>query len=124
MRRRSKYGVDLSEEGKIRRTYKGITFRSQAERRYAEILELRVRAGEITSWQYEPLRVPVVVNGDKIWTYVPDFFITLPDGRTEVHEVKGFRGMANWPLKEKLLRATWLRENPHLTYRVITPEDQ
>lgn len=115
---RSKFNVDLSPEGKARRTYKGITFRSDRELSHARQLELEKRTGTVADWSYEPYRVPLVVNGVKIGTYTPDFVVTLPSGSIEVHEVKG-RETAEWRLKYKLIQATWLKENPSLVFKVI-----
>lgn len=64
--------------------YKGIYFRSGWEISYAKHLDLLVMAGEIKSWRFEPERF--------LWqggSYLPDFEVTLPNGKVEYHEVKG-----------------------------------
>ena len=60
-------------------------YRSSWERRFAELLEFRRTAGEIKSWQYEPitLKLPGGVR------YTPDFLITDLDDWLSIVEVKG-----------------------------------
>jgi len=55
------------------------------EKLYATWLEARKRNGEIHDWMYE--RVTLKLGNDCRLT--PDFFVTLPNGEVEVHEVKG-----------------------------------
>lgn len=59
--------------------------RNKWERLYAQELDLRKAAGEITAWVYEGVRLRIA-NG--AW-YKPDFLVVLPDGLIELHEVKG-----------------------------------
>lgn len=56
------------------------------EERYAAHLELRRRVGEIEWFKFEGLKLRLA----KDTFYTPDFFVMLPDGTLEVHEVKGF----------------------------------
>jgi hypothetical protein len=87
--RRSKYGVDTSELGKIRRTYKGQLYASRAELQYAMRLDLLQRAGKIECW-YRPEPLDLVVNLQVVGRYRPDF--AVKNGRLEYHEIKGHRG--------------------------------
>lgn len=56
------------------------------ERRYSEVLEARLQAGEILWWTYEGLKFKLAKNTH----YIPDFNIMLADGIMECHETKGF----------------------------------
>lgn len=88
--------------------YRGMRFQSAREASYALMLDLRVRAHDIKSWQRQ-VKFPLRVNGTLIAHYVIDFEITNNDGSLEYVEVKGF-----WTpdaiLKWKLFGALY----PHL----------
>lgn len=56
------------------------------ETRYAERLLGMQAAGEIVGCDFEAMKFNL---GFRCW-YCPDFVVTLPDGRIECHEVKGF----------------------------------
>jgi hypothetical protein len=56
------------------------------EARYAERLRGTQAAGEIVAFDFEAMKFNL---GFRCW-YCPDFVVTLPDGRIECHEVKGF----------------------------------
>lgn len=101
MRRRSKYGIDLSRVGRLKRTYDGILYASQAEARYAAKLDLLRRAGKIRHWSRQA-RYEI---GPHI-CLVADFVVFPNAGGVEVHEVKGMR-LATWKIKEKLFRAKY-----------------
>lgn len=81
----------------------GITYDSKAEAKYAEILEWRKRAGEITKIERQ-VRIPLIVNGTLICTYVADFLVTLKDGRRQYHECKGYMTRDS-AIKVKLFKA-------------------
>ncbi len=55
------------------------------EKRYAEHLEIRKRAGEIADWRFEEIKLKLA----KLCSLTPDFFVLLTDGTIEAHEVKG-----------------------------------
>lgn len=113
---------------------RGIMFRSKAERDHALWLEAERRAGRIKKWEYEKsyeLTASDPYPGDSlspaqnvgsptiklIGRHKPDFTVTLPDGRTEVHEVKGGNATKTeaWGLRKKLFEANY----PHIRYRVF-----
>lgn len=99
------------------RTWSGITFRSKAERRYAERLQLLTRAEwsqRVASWRYEPESFKLVCGGEAVATYKPDFLVEYADGRTEYHEVKG-QMLAVAALKLKMFAACY----PQHVLRVI-----
>jgi hypothetical protein len=58
---------------------------NKSEEAYANILELRKKAGEIIRWAFEPIKFRLA---DRTY-YTPDFMVTLED-RIEFHEIKGF----------------------------------
>ncbi len=59
---------------------------NKTEAKYADVLELRLRAGEIIWYKFEGLKFRLAVNT----TYSPDFVLMLANGEIEIHEVKGF----------------------------------
>ena len=54
------------------------------ERQYADLLQLRKRAGEIVDYRYEAIKLKLAPNT----FYTPDFVVTFED-RIELHETKG-----------------------------------
>jgi hypothetical protein len=59
---------------------------NKGERAYADMLELRKRAGEVAWYRYEGVKLRLA---DKTF-YTPDFAVMLADGTIELHEVKGY----------------------------------
>lgn len=81
-------------------------YRSKYEVQFAEQLELRQRAGEITWWDYEPLTFRL---GERC-SYTPDFVAIGRDGHITVFEVKGWaRDDAMAKLKTAASRYWWLQ---------------
>lgn len=58
---------------------------NKTETRYAAILEARKRADEIVEYRFGA--VTLLLADDT--RYTPDFFVEMPDGYIECHEVKG-----------------------------------
>lgn len=89
--------------GAVKQTFNGRSYHSKKEAAYAQELELRRLAGEITEIipQY-PLRI--YVNGKKICNYFIDFKVIHADESVELIEVKGFETDV-WRLKWKLTEA-------------------
>lgn len=58
---------------------------NKTEAAYGQHLELRKRAGEITWYKFEGLKLRLADNT----FYSPDFFVMLSSGELEAHEVKG-----------------------------------
>ena len=56
-----------------------------AEARYAGVLELRRKAGEVFQWGFETVKLRLAEGA---W-YTPDFFVEMEDGSLEIHEFKG-----------------------------------
>lgn len=58
------------------------------ERKYAEVLDLRKRVGDVIDWRFEAMKLKL--GRDWTTTYTPDFAVVLEDGTLELHECKGF----------------------------------
>lgn len=58
---------------------------NKTEQRWADHLDWLVYCGKARSYVFEGLKFRLA---DKTW-YTPDFLVVLPDGRLELHEVKG-----------------------------------
>ncbi len=56
------------------------------ERRYAQLLDLRQKAGEVIWWKYEGMTLKLADDT----RYTPDFALMLRSGAIECHEIKGF----------------------------------
>lgn len=61
-------------------------YASKWEELYAQHLAAQALAGEIADWKYEPLKILLAPQT----TYTPDFMVIMPDGKIEMHEVKGY----------------------------------
>ena len=85
--------------------YNGIIYHSQLEARYAAELDMRIRAGDIVSWERQ-VRLDLKVNGVHICNYYIDFIAHKKDGSREFVEVKGFE-LPLWQMKWKILEATF-----------------
>jgi hypothetical protein len=58
---------------------------NKTEAAYRRILGFQMIAGHITSIKHEAIKLRLADNT----TYTPDFEVVLPDGKIELHEVKG-----------------------------------
>jgi len=92
---RKRYGKDL--------------YASIKEADYAARLDLLKKAADpserVLRWERQ-VRVPLVVAGKLIANWYCDFEVRFADGRTELHEVKGF-DTETWRLKRKLFEALY-----------------
>ncbi len=76
MRARARHtGRAPHQPGKMNRT----------EAAYAQTLNMRIKAGEVTHWEFEAIKFRLA---DKCF-YTPDFAVFRSDGEVEIHEVKG-----------------------------------
>lgn len=85
-------------------TIDGMTFDSTGEYvRYGE-LSLLEQAGEIKNLQRQ-VRIPCIINGTKVFTYVADFVYL--DTKTNQQTVEDFKGFETdiFKLKKKILEA-------------------
>ena len=94
--RRNKYGAK-------KQTYNGRSYDSQMEARFAQALDLRLKAGEIKAWKPQHRVELKGENGSTIGHYKVDFLVEYHDGTLELVEVKGFK-TRDWALKWKLLK--------------------
>jgi uncharacterized protein DUF1064 len=102
------------------RTYMGVVYHSKAEMLHARGLDMQKLAADpgsrVTEW-FRQVRFPLVVNGERIATYVADFKVHFANGRVELQEVKGLvTGVSR--IKSKLFRALY----PDTTLRIFRVE--
>lgn len=114
--KRSKFGVDQSTLGKVRRTLDGVVYDSAFERDYASKLAHQKKLGIILDYKRQ-VSVRLEVAGKLICTHVVDFVITTADGKDEVRECKGVQ-MPDWKIKRKLFEALF----PGTPYIVVKRE--
>ena len=105
----NKYGAKKTVFG-------GFKYDSKKEARYAQDLDLMLKAGEIKSVQRQ-VRIPLDVNGYHIANYYIDFLVTHKDDSLEYVEVKGFETEV-WRLKWKLFEALY-GSLPNITLTVV-----
>lgn len=83
----------------------GYRFASKKEaKRYLELKESQA-LGTISNLELQP-RYPLVVNGEKVGTYVADFRYTSCVGTVIVEDVKGMRTPV-YRLKKRLMKALY-----------------
>ena len=93
----------MSKYHAIKTEVDGFVFDSKREAaRYSE-LKLAEMSGDITDLELQP-KFPIVVNGEKICTYIADFRYKERDGTEIVEDCKGMK-TAVYRLKKKLMRA-------------------
>ena len=116
----SKFHVNLSEEGKLKRTYKGIQYDSELELKFfKEIVEVGLENGTIKDSQrqvkYE-LQPKCKYKDENILAikYVADYVITYADDSVIVWDVKG-QADATAKLKKKMFHYRY----PEIDYRWI-----
>jgi hypothetical protein len=92
-------------------------FDSGLERNVAIDLERQKLAGLISEIRsHFPL--DLFVNGRKICRHYVDFRVEYTDGRIELIEAKGIKGEM-YTMKRNLMEATYLHDNPEISYRVL-----
>lgn len=83
---KNKFGVAPKAE----RTFNGIVYASKLEKEHAVKLYMLAKAGKIKDLR-EQVRIPLIVEGEKICTYIADFVFTdTATGKQVIHETKGF----------------------------------
>jgi len=101
--------------------YDGFYYQSVFEASHAAELDMLKKASlpkeKVVEWKRQ-YKVPLIVNGFFIANYYIDFWVEYADGHIELHETKGCETEV-WRLKVKLLEATYLKDHPNETYRVI-----
>jgi hypothetical protein len=76
-------------------------------------LDVLKKAGSIAGWDRQ-IRWPLVVNGVRVCTIVPDFRVWTSNTEYEFRECKGY-AQPVWKLKRKLFEAL----HPDIPYVVI-----
>lgn len=104
--KRGKYGAQRTEYG-------ARIFASKREASYAQELDLRVRAGDLASWEAQ-IPFDLVVADTKVCRYIIDFKEVNKDGTIIYTEVKGW-WTPEAKLKVKLFKALF----PDLKYQVV-----
>lgn len=113
-RKRSKYGVDRSELGKLKREYNGVRYDSELEARYARVLDLLVKEGKVRGWERQiafPLFAFQSLSAGRaisavITKIVIDFKVWHMDDRLEYVECKGMETPL-YKLKKKMFDACY-----------------
>lgn len=110
VKKRSKYGVDISKSGKEKRTYKGVCYDSLTEMQFMkEFIEKKLQSGEIIKFERQVKYVLQdgfsMEDGTKILPihYVSDFDVWFSDGSFAVFDIKGQPDAVSL-LKRKLFR--------------------
>lgn len=94
----------MSKYGNVRTIVDGIRFDSKAEAKRWQQLKLLERANEITALKRQQ-HFPIVINGQKVCTYIADFtYSDLRAGRDVIEDVKGM-ATEGYRLKKKLMKA-------------------
>ena len=116
----SKFHVNLSEEGKLKRTYKGILYDSELELKFMkEVIEVGLEDGAIkdykrqVKYELQPKCKYKDVNILAI-KYVADYVLTYADNSEIVWDVKG-QADATAKLKKKMFHYKY----PEIDYRWI-----
>ena len=91
-----------------RTEYKGQMFMSKREANFACVLDTMRKAKnpseKVKDIEYQP-KYPIIINGQKICTYIGDFLVLYADGKRVLYDSKGFLTPV-YRLKKKLLKAT------------------
>ena len=80
-------------------------YHSRFEAKYAQELDLRLKAKDIAGWERQ-IKIPLEVNGYLICNYYIDFVIYHNDEIIEYVECKGF-STDLWKIKWKLFEALY-----------------
>ncbi len=83
--------------------YNGRVYHSALEASYATDLDWRKKLGEIKEITPQ-FKISIDVGDVHITNYFMDFKVELPDGRIEMHEVKGMETQL-WRIKWRLAKA-------------------
>lgn len=82
--------------GRAAKVHRRVGDMNKTEARYADQLELRLLAGEILDYKYEPEKFRLADNT----FYTPDFRVVLPDETVEYHEVKPRSGEGYFAMED------------------------
>lgn len=105
MKRFDTINIKRNKYGSKKATYGGYTYHSQLEASYAEMLDWRIKAGEVIKFERQH-KISLDINGVHIANYFIDFKVFMADGTEEYHEVKGF-ATDLWRIKWRLTQAIY-----------------
>ena len=94
-----------SKYGAKRQEYNGYYYMSKKEAKYAQELDLLIKASEIKSYEKQ-FKLSLDVNGKHICNYFVDFMVITKHDTKQLHEVKGFATEV-WRLKWLLAQAIY-----------------
>jgi len=94
--------INQHEFEHVNQTYKGFSYDSKLEARYAAKLDRDIKEGKIDLWERQVKVELFGENGSRVADYKIDFVVYHKNGLTEYVEVKGFES-ADWRLKWNLL---------------------
>ena len=120
IKKRSKFNIDNSDKGKLKRTYKDIQYASEMEMRYfRDWIEPRLESGEIIKCEKQikyPLQPAFEYQGKKFnaINYISDFDLTFSDGTFKVIDIKGMLKNED-KIKEKMFKYHY----PDITFEFI-----
>jgi len=93
--------------------YRGRKYHSIKEMEYAVNLDWKLKAGDIIEWEPQ-VKLPLIVNGVKICTYIIDFRVVDKNGKETYTEIKGAETEL-WKIKYKLAKVLY----PELDFLVV-----
>ena len=101
-----------------KKEYNGRMYHSTLEANDALWLDLLLNQKKIKEVRPQ-FKLILSVNGQRVTTHIPDFLVTLNDGRQKIVETKGFP-TETWRIKMKLTQALY----PQYEYLVNPTEKQ
>jgi len=111
------YGKPTNKYGNKWTEYNGQRYQSKKEAEFAMELDLRLKGKDIKSWRRQ-VPYDLFVNNEKVGKYMADFLVVHNDDSVELIEVKGiWTPLAKF--KQKIFRASYLKNNPDVKYRVV-----
>lgn len=87
--------------------YKGESYHSTKEMKYAQTLDLLIKAGQVKKWERQ-IKFKITVNDEFITSYILDFKVEYTDGKIEYVDVKGMKSGVPYDLfkvKKRLMKA-------------------
>lgn len=91
---------------------------NKTEARYAQHLDALIVAGDVAAWKFESVKIRLA---KRTWLTI-DFFVWMPDGAVELHEVKGRKGKRYFATEDSKLKVKVAAEEyPRWTVRIVWP---
>lgn len=103
-----KYKENMNKYNAQKTEYNGVKFDSKKEAEYARKLDVLTNT-TVKSYETQ-IRMPIVINGLKVCTYICDFKVAYLDGTEEYIDVKGMKSGCAYQmfrLKKKLVEAVY-----------------